>query len=990
MHYRQPFKFGATCSWGGRENFCGKRLVVTSSSTTLETSLSLGQSFVNLSVVDSSCNPGKSGGEMWVKVLHLNIQSMRNKLHELAVLLDEADCDVLLVNEHWLLYDEVTLYVPRGYKLAAAYCRDEPYGGSSILLKEHFSFEIIDISHLTSTRFLEAVCIYVGNLNVIFVSLYRTPDTNSNTFFNYLESLLHFVCDKKPKSYIVLGADFNIDFLMDKDVETVTLVNLLKSFDLYHANSIPTRQKRLIDNIVTNIDKNCFESSLWNYQISDHGIINFKFCVTSMPSQVKHISFRKSKETDFNLFVQHLSKFDWHALYKIDDSNVAFEFFVNNLKTLYDFFCPRVQKTIKVQSHKKAVNSKWFDETCHRMRNIVNTLRDMLKIPTYRNNAALKNCYNVQRRRYREKIKDAKIKCNDEFINNASNKCLAAWNVIKSESGNHFKKDNLLPLITPEQFNDHYINIGKGILLRQQIMSNSSISYDEFLKKAKSSPVNFLWNKVNEQQVFAVVKALKSSNCEDIFGFSNKIIKLIVSFIIKPLTYVINLSLSFSHFPDCLKISKSIPLFKKGDRTCMDNYRTITIVSVFSKILETCAKEQILEFLDVNKILSSSQFGFRPGYSTVKALDDVVSQILSGFEAHEYLGMTLLDLSKAFDSISHDILLNKLEYYGIRNDQLSFFRAYLCGRLHMVCVGDQYSSRKEVLAGVPQGSVLGPLLFILYMNDLPISLSCKTILYADDTSLIVKDNYLASVLSDMNRVVNKASLWLESNLLRINESKTELILFSLRHFEIDDDISKPVKLLGVSLDHKLVWDEHTNNLTSKLSRVCFLLKKLKSCVSNDLMKTAYFSFFHSHLLYANMLWGNSVGADRIFIWQKRALRIMFGLGYRESCRNYFTSYNIMTVPCIFIFQNLIYVRENITNFIKFTNVHNYHTRHANDLVLPVVRLEKYAKSHKYLQIKFFNKLPEAWRLLNIKEFKTKVSKWMIRQAFYSVEEFLNS
>lgn len=368
-------------------------------------------------------------------------------------------------------------------------------------------------------------------------------------------------------------------------------------------------------------------------------------------------------------------------------------------------------------------------------------------------------------------------------------------------------------------------------------------------------------------------------------------------------------------------------------------------------------------------------------------MDRVVSQILLGFEAQEYLGMALLDLSKAFDSISHDILINKLEYYGIRNEQLSFFKSYLCGRLHMVCVGDQYSSLQEVLAGVPQGSVLGPLLFVLYVNDLPINLNCTTILYADDTSLIVRDNCLANVLSNTDGVVDTANVWFKSNLLKVNENKTEQIIFSLRN--IEKEHSKAVKLLGITLDYKLVWDEHTNNLISRLSRVCFLLRKLKSCVSDNLMKIAYFSFFHSHLLYVNMLWGNSVGADRVFLWQKKALRIMLGLGYRESCKTYFTRNNIMTVPCTFIFQNLVYIKENVSDFVNFTDVHNHHTRHANNLVLPAVRLEKYAKSHRYLQIKCFNKLPVAWRVLDIKHFKRKVSKWLITQAFYSVNEFLN-
>lgn len=920
--------------------------------------------------------------------MHLNIQSIRNKINELEVIVDEAICDVILINEHWLRTEEVHLYVPRCFRLASAYCRAESYGGASILVRDYITFEKIDITHLTLTNFLEAACIYVKTFNVIFISLYRTPGSNFNIFYTYLESLLLFIFNKKPKGGIVLGADFNVDFLDTKNTETVMLINILKSFNLYQVNNSPTRQRRAIDNIVTNIDKNCYKSCLGKYRISDHEIVHFKFLISPAHIQIKNISFRKTNENRLNLFVHHLSQFDWYFLFKITDTDSAFEYFVNTLSAIYNYYCPRIEKVVKQQTQRKSDNSKWFNESLKRMRETVSILRDMLKIPVYKDNVALKNCYNLQRRLYRDKIKEAKIKFNSDIISNASNKCLAAWNIVKLESGNCFVKDNSHPPLTPDQFNDHYIKIGRDIVC--QSIKNNGLDHNVFLVNAKKPPISFTWRRVKEDQISKIIKSLSTSKCEDIFGFSNNVMKLICNSIIRPLTYIINLSLSSSHFPNCLKVSKSIPLFKKGDRSCIDNYRTITFVSCFSKVLEASAKMQLLDFFGEYQILSNSQFGFRPGLSTVKALDIIVAKILTGFEANEFMGLTLLDLSKAFDSISHKILLNKLEFYGINKNQLKFFESYLYGRLHMVSVGGQRSSLREVLAGVPQGSILGPLLFILYVNDLPSNLNCNTILYADDTSVFVNDNCLNKVISNTNRAVDTAHCWFESNCLKINENKTEFIIFSLKRIKSENSTTKTVKLLGVTLDQKLIWEDHTNNVIAKLSRVCFLLRKLKSCVSNDLMKMAYFGFFHAHLLYANILWGNSVGAQRVFGWQKRAIRILFGLGYRDSCKSYFANYNIMTVPSIFIFQNLIYVRENIAQFITYDFIHNYQTRHAKDLVLPNIRLEKYAKSHKYVQIQLFNKLPETWRLLDLESYKKQISKFLTNNAFYSIKEFLSS
>ncbi|XP_046681868.1 sarcolemmal membrane-associated protein isoform X2 [Homalodisca vitripennis] len=200
---------------------------------------------------------------------------------------------------------------------------------------------------------------------------------------------------------------------------------------------------------------------------------------------------------------------------------------------------------------------------------------------------------------------------------------------------------------------------------------------------------------------------------------------------------------------------------------------------------------------------------------------------------------------------------------------------YLCGRLHMVSVGNQISSAKEVLAGVPQGSVLGPLLFVLYTNDLPVNLDCDTILYADDTTILVNGNCLNKVLNQTNRVINTANVWFDSNYLKINESKTEHLVFTLRQMQIDSKMTKPIKLLGVTIDQKLLWEDHTNNLISKLARVCFLLRKLKTCVSQELMKMSYFNFCHAHLLFSNILWGGSTGAERVFLWQKKGNKNLF-------------------------------------------------------------------------------------------------------------------
>ncbi|KAG8256013.1 hypothetical protein J6590_108331 [Homalodisca vitripennis] len=198
------------------------------------------------------------------------------------------------------------------------------------------------------------------------------------------------------------------------------------------------------------------------------------------------------------------------------------------------------------------------------------------------------------------------------------------------------------------------------------------------------------------------------------------------------------------------------------------------------------------------------------------------------------------------------------------------------------------------------------------------------------------------VKTHSDKVMEVAYSWFNCNNLQVNTDKTESICFTLKKLNVKENCSKPVKLLGVVFDQKLSWEAHTNTVVSKLSRACFLLLKLKSCVGGDMMLISYFSEFHSHLLYAAMLWGNSKGASQVFTWQRKAVRILANLAYQDDCKQCFIDFNIMTVPSIFIFQNLIHVKKNQNEFVCFNEVHDYYTRRAQDIIIPLLYTEDYS------------------------------------------------
>ncbi|KAG8264599.1 hypothetical protein J6590_108515 [Homalodisca vitripennis] len=381
-------------------------------------------------------------------------------------------------------------------------------------------------------------------------------------------------------------------------------------------------------------------------------------------------------------------------------------------------------------------------------------------------------------------------------------------------------------------------------------------------------------------------------------------------------------------------------------------------------------------------MLSPSQYGFRKNLSTIKAVEDVVSHVMSGFEAKKETSAVLLDLSKAFDVVPHNVLIKKLQSYNIKGKELLLMETYLTDRYQFVKISEEKSDVLRVLSGVPQGSVLGPFLFVIFVNDLPAFIPDKCILYADDTTLLTSSANSETNCIVKNYMVERSNLWFCANQLSVNSSKTEEIVFSLCN--LDD---KTVKLLGITLDCKLGWHHHTSNLCTRLSRVVFLLSKLKQYTNDSLVINAYYAFFHSHILYGLILWGNAPGAKEVFKWQKRAIRCVSGIGFLDSCRSHFTELGILTVPSMYILQCLIYVKEHLDEYNLRGSCHEHNTRNKGLIDCKYVRLSKTQHSYGYIGVKLFNKLPLAAKNVTVHNFKNVLQNWLKIKAFYCVEDW---
>ena len=347
----------------------------------------------------------------------------------------------------------------------------------------------------------------------------------------------------------------------------------------------------------------------------------------------------------------------------------------------------------------------------------------------------------------------------------------------------------------------------------------------------------------------------------------------------------------------------------------------------------------------------------------------------------------LCDLSKAFDCVSHDVLLDKLEYLGVNGPPLSLLKSYLTNRKQSVAQNGILSSKLSVLSGVPQGSVLGPLLFIIYMNDFAVSmLPSHSILYADDSTLLISSRSPEQLGDDASLALERAEKWFAANSLKMNPNKTQSIEFNFSHSSSEIEA---VKLLGITIDSALKWKCHVEELCGRLSRSIFLLRSLKRSFSTSVLITAYFANFHPILSYGVVLWGGSSCAESAFRIQKRAVRTIEGVGPRTSCKPIFFKHRIMPLPCIYLYRVLLEIHRNSGTLPVLSYNHSYNTRSANTTLL-LNRHRLVSSSRNSLDLRLYNKLNNDFKKLPHVVFKRRIRAYLLEKCFYSVREYIEA
>lgn len=622
-----------------------------------------------------------------------------------------------------------------------------------------------------------------NNENITIGCTYRAPNTDLNVFNEEFLGVMEILKNSK----VYMCGDYNIDLLKyESHEQSRCFVNNLYCYGFYPLIDSPTRitvnSSTLIDNIFTNTIDSPLKSGILVNDISDHlPIFTFSENCNVNKNIENKISWRFSRQTqDINMehFMYSLENTDWNDVYKSDDVDCAYNAFAKKYYDVYNAACP--MRKVKVKKHKA---KPWLTKG---LLNAINKKKNLYKSFIKYKTIDAEKKYKKYKNKLTSLIRAAEKLYYQEKLSLHKNDLKKTWSILneitqRNKKSNELNNEFLLGKKTvcnskdiSDSFNNFFVNIGPT--LAKKIKTIPTRSFNEFLGKNNSHSLYL--QPTTEEEILNIVSKFACKTSCDNSEINMQIIKKTIIHILKPLTNIFNKSMEYGIFPNQMKVAKVIPLFKGGDKKLFSNYRPISILPQFSKVLEKLFYNRLISFISKFDILYSGQYGFRENHSTSLALIDLIEDITNSYDKNLSTVGVFIDLKKAFDTINHNILLQKLNHYGVRGICYQWIKSYLTNRQQYVSYNDTDSDFKNVVCGIPQGSILGPLLFLLYINDLSnISSKLKFILFADDTNIFYTDNDIANVFTTLNKELEHLNTWFKLNKLSLNVDKTNFMIF---------------------------------------------------------------------------------------------------------------------------------------------------------------------------------------------------------------------
>lgn len=788
-------------------------------------------------------------------------------------------------------------------------------GGVGMYIANDTNYRVRDDLSVFNSS-MESIFIEITNnkaKNIVIGVIYRPPKSPIRDFLENFESVVNKINLGKKECYLL--GDYNLDLLKTESNHLIgQFLDTLYSSYFTPLISKPTRittfSSSLIDNIFTNVteSENSISGLLYS-DISDHlPIFHIRQKEPSFVSRNSNYT-RTINNKNISRFVNNIIDYQWKISNGSPDE--AYNSFCKQFSNLYNDCFP-----VKQTTRKNDKNKPWLTTGLAKSIKIKNSLyKKFIKSPTTTNHKKFKQ--------YRNKLTSLIRTCKKQYYSSLLEKSKSnikeTWKILNEILKTQEKKKTYPKSfkIKDEQVSDqnqisnefaeYFSNLGRNL---SKNIPDTNIDINEYLLGDFQNSCFF--NPTTPEEISKIIMTLKNKASCGFDEINIKVVKAAAPFISSILSDLINKSIESGEIPNSLKIAKVIPLYKSGDKDLITNYRPVSILPCISKVYEKVVYNRLTSYIDKNNILNQNQYGFRSNRSTSMAILDFVEKVSTSLDNGFTTTGIFLDLSKAFDTINHEILLKKLNFYGIRGKPLKWIENYLQDRKQFVDFNGTHSEMFDITCGVPQGSILGPLLFLIYINDV-----CNTskivhfTLFADDTNILYTSKDLNNYNSKLNEELKKLSLWFKTNKLSVNIKKTNYMIFrnskrkktTQSQIQIDGTMVDKVdetKFLGIIIDDQLKWKSHISHICSKVSKGIGIIWRIRYLLPTSAVKSLYYTLIYPYLHYGNTIWGCTyeTNLERLSILQKRVVRLISNSPYNAHTNPLFKAFSILKLKDI--------------------------------------------------------------------------------------------